>query len=61
MWEQNFIDRRVGDAGLLEAMQTPIVPTGWADGSSYGMGLEIGHYRGLPTVGHAGGDPGYGA
>jgi CubicO group peptidase (beta-lactamase class C family) len=61
LWEQNFADVRVGDPTLIAAMQTPTIPTGWPDGSSYGFGLEIGKYRGLRTIGHGGGDPGYGA
>ncbi len=59
LWEQNFADARVGSPALLTAMQTPAIPTGWSDGSSYGFGLEIAQYRGLRTVGHGGGDPGY--
>ena len=35
------------------------MPTGWSDGSFYGLGLEIARYRGLRTIGHGGGDPGY--
>jgi CubicO group peptidase (beta-lactamase class C family) len=61
LWEQNFADARVGDKALVAAMQTPVIPTGWWDGSSYGYGLEIAEYRGLRTVGHGGGDPGYAA
>jgi CubicO group peptidase (beta-lactamase class C family) len=58
LWEQNFGDVRVGDRALVTAMQTPAIPTGWSDGSSYGYGLEIAQYRGLRTIGHAGGDRG---
>lgn len=61
LWEQNFADTRVGAPELLAAMQKPVIPTGWPDNSSYGLGLEIGQYRGLRTVGHGGGDPGYAA
>jgi CubicO group peptidase (beta-lactamase class C family) len=61
LWEQNFADVRVGDKALVAEMQTPAIPTGWSDKSSYGFGLEIGEYRGLRTIGHGGGDPGYGA
>lgn len=61
LWEQNFADVRIGDPALIKAMQTPAIPTGWPDKSFYGFGLEIGQYRGLRTVGHGGGDPGYGA
>jgi CubicO group peptidase (beta-lactamase class C family) len=61
LWEQNFADARVGGRELITAMQTPAIPTGFPDGSSYGLGLEIGQYRGLRTIGHGGSDPGYGA
>jgi CubicO group peptidase (beta-lactamase class C family) len=61
IWEQNFADARVGDPELVRLMQTPVLPTGWPDGSSYGFGLEIGQYRGQRTVAHGGGDPGYAA
>lgn len=59
-WEQNFAEVRVGDPALVTAMQTPNVLTnGYA--SDYGFGLFVRPYRGLRTVGHAGGDPGYSA
>jgi CubicO group peptidase (beta-lactamase class C family) len=58
LWEQNFAEVRVGDRALVTAMQTPAIPTGWSDGSSYGYGLEIAQYRGLRTIGHGGGDRG---
>ncbi len=61
LWEQNFADVRVGDKALIAAMQTPAIPTGWSDTSSYGFGLEITQYRGLRTIGHGGGDGGYAA
>lgn len=61
LWEQNFAVPRVGDKALITAMQTPVIPTGWGDGSSYGYGLEIGEYRGLRTIGHGGGDGGVAA
>jgi len=61
LWEKNFTDVRVGAPALIAKMQTPVVPSGWPDGSSYGFGLEIGRYRGLRMIGHGGGDPGYGA
>ena len=59
LWEQNFADVHVGAPALVAAMQTPAIPTGWSDTSSYGFGLEIDRYRGLRTIGHGGGDPGY--
>jgi len=58
LWEQNFADVRVGEPALVAAMQTPTVLTS-GDTSLYGFGLEIGEYRGLRTIGHGGGDPGY--
>src|SRR5438105_15789295 len=41
-------------------METPTALTG-GDTAFYGLGLELGRYRGLRTVGHAGGDPGFAA
>jgi CubicO group peptidase (beta-lactamase class C family) len=61
LWEHNFGDARVGGQEPVTAMQTPVISTGFPDGSSYGFGLEIGKYRGLRTVGHGGSDPGYSA
>jgi CubicO group peptidase (beta-lactamase class C family) len=61
LWEENFASVRVGEPAMLAAMQTPVIPTGWSEGSSYGFGLEIAKYRGLRTVGHGGGDQGVGA
>jgi len=60
-WEQNFAEARVGTPALLTAMQTPAIPTGWSDASSYGFGLEIAPYRGLRAIGHGGGDRGIAA
>jgi CubicO group peptidase (beta-lactamase class C family) len=59
-WEQNFADVRVGSSALLTMMQTPTVLSN-GDVSPYGFGLEIGDDHGLRTVGHGGGDPGFGA
>jgi CubicO group peptidase (beta-lactamase class C family) len=60
IWQQNLAEVRVGDPALVAAMQRP---TPLTDGGSspYGFGLEIGEDHGAPTVGHGGGDPGYGA
>lgn len=57
-WEQNLADPRVGDPRLVAEMQTPVVATGWSEGSEYGFGVEIGRHRGLRTIGHGGGDEG---
>ncbi len=60
VWQQNFADLRVGDPALLAAMQAPTVLAG-GDTSPYGFGLQIQQHRGLRTIGHGGGDPGYSA
>jgi hypothetical protein len=41
-------------------MQTAATLTGGAT-SSYGLGVFVGKYRGLRTISHSGGDPGYAA
>jgi len=57
-WEENFADPRVGDAAILREMETPVISTGWPDGSQYGFGLEIADHRGLRRIQHGGGDDG---
>ena len=59
-WQQNFIAIRVGTPQLLAEMQKP---TQLSDGSTsdYGFGLQIGDDRGLRTIEHGGGDPGFAA
>ena len=59
-WMENFGDVRVGDPALVAAMQQPTTLT---DGSAspYGFRLEVGEHRGLRTVSHGGGDPGFAA
>lgn len=57
-WAHNFDEVRVRDRALLTAMETPaMLATG--DKIPYGLGLEIGEYRGIRTVGHSGGNAGY--
>ncbi len=57
-WEQNFVDARVGGKTLIDAMaQTAHLSDG--SDSGYGMGLAVGEYRGLRTIGHGGADAGY--
>src|SRR5205823_3744630 len=58
LWEQNLAHPRLGDPTLVAEMQRPTVLTG-GDTSPYGFGLAIGRDRGLRTIGHGGGDPGY--
>src|SRR5690349_6480333 len=56
---RNLLNHTSGlrDAFLLEGL-APAIPTGWSEASSYRLGVEIAKYRGLRTVGHAGGDRG---
>jgi CubicO group peptidase (beta-lactamase class C family) len=63
-WDQNFYDRRVGGKSALDQMLTPGrlnsgAPLRYAEGQGYGLGLVLGRYRGLKTVGHSGIDWGY--
>lgn len=59
-WQRNFEDVRVGDPALVAAMQEPAVLTN-GERTPYGFGLWIGNDRGLRTINHGGGDPGYAA
>jgi CubicO group peptidase (beta-lactamase class C family)/Zn-dependent protease with chaperone function len=52
-WDGEFYQPDVGGAGFLTAMQTRGV-LGNGDTISYAAGLDISHYRGLPTVSHGG-------
>ena len=57
-WADNWDQVRVGDRALLAAMATATI---LSDGSTanYGLGLELGNYRGARTVGHSGGNSGF--
>lgn len=57
-WDAELAQPKVIDPALLKAMQTP---GKLADGSpiSYGLGLSMDSYRGLPRVQHAGAWGGY--
>jgi CubicO group peptidase (beta-lactamase class C family) len=59
-WQQNFAEPRVGSPATLATMQTAATLTGGAT-SPYGLGVFVGKYRGLRTISHSGGDPGYAA
>jgi CubicO group peptidase (beta-lactamase class C family) len=53
LWDRNFYQNRLGKGTLLNEMQT----RGELNNSSqidYALGLELGKYRGLPTVEHGG-------
>lgn len=57
-WDGNFYDMEVGGSDGIALMQLP----GRLNSGKeliYAAGLELGSYRGLPTVAHSGGDPGY--
>jgi CubicO group peptidase (beta-lactamase class C family) len=58
VWLDNFRDPKVGGAPAIARMQQAGV---LQDDTkiAYGLGLELGTYRGLPTVSHGGGDAGY--
>jgi CubicO group peptidase (beta-lactamase class C family) len=57
-WDQNFFDTTVGDAGVLEKLQEPSVLNNGEE-QTYALGIAVGEYRGLQTVGHGGADAGY--
>jgi CubicO group peptidase (beta-lactamase class C family) len=58
LWENNFREDRLGKGTLMIDLQVPGVLN---DGNqiSYALGLELGTYRGVPTVGHNGSLFGY--
>jgi CubicO group peptidase (beta-lactamase class C family) len=58
LWDENFYHPRVGGPGIIERMlHRDKLNNGVLQ--HYASGLEIGAYRGLPTVDHSGGDAGY--
>ncbi len=57
-WVINYEDKKVGGADVIKQMhEQGVLTSGKATG--YAFGLSIGPYRGLNTVGHAGGDAAY--
>ncbi len=57
-WVINYEDKKIGGADVIKQMQQQgILNSGKQLG--YAFGLSIGPYRGLNTVGHAGGDAAY--
>ncbi|MGE5414154.1 MAG: serine hydrolase domain-containing protein [Syntrophomonadaceae bacterium] len=58
LWDQNFYEPRVGDARLLDAMQTVGVLNSGKK-LVYASALVLQDYRGLPTVSHGGAWVGY--
>jgi CubicO group peptidase (beta-lactamase class C family) len=60
IWERNFIEPRLGrNPQALVAQLTEPGRLNDASNVAYGFGLELGDYRGLHTVYHGGGIPGY--
>jgi CubicO group peptidase (beta-lactamase class C family) len=59
LWDRNFYQNRLGKGTLLKEMQTRGVLNNGKQ-IDYAFGLELGTYRGLPTVEHGGGLFGYG-
>ena len=58
LWDENFYHPRVGNAAILNQMQQRGKLNN-GEQIDYASGLEIGSYRGLPTVDHGGADAGY--
>ena len=58
LWDENFYQPRVGDARLLDAMQTVGVLNSGKK-LTYASALVLQDYRGLPTVSHGGAWVGY--
>lgn len=67
IWVRNFLEPRLGrdPQAFVDELQRPGrlhdgTPAGAdAEGEGYGLGLSTSRYRGLRTVGHSGGIPGY--
>jgi CubicO group peptidase (beta-lactamase class C family) len=58
LWDRNFYANRLGKGTLTKELQTP----GFLNNGnriSYALGLDLGHYRGLPIVEHDGALFGY--
>jgi CubicO group peptidase (beta-lactamase class C family) len=58
LWDRNFYDNRLGKGTLLQEMQTRGVLNNGKQ-IDYALGLQIGSYRGLPTIEHGGALFGY--
>lgn len=57
-WDRNFYDTEVGGSDGIGLMHVP-GRLNSGEERAYAAGLELGSYRGLETVSHSGGDPGY--
>jgi CubicO group peptidase (beta-lactamase class C family) len=58
LWDRNFYNNKLGKGPLIQEMETRGVLNNGKK-ISYALGLEIGTYRGLPTVEHEGALFGY--
>jgi len=58
LWDRNFYRNKLGKGTLLKEMQTRGALNNGNE-TDYGLGLELGTHRGLPTVGHDGALFGY--
>jgi CubicO group peptidase (beta-lactamase class C family) len=58
LWDENFYQPRVGGPSLIEQM-LHLDKLNDGELQDYAAGLEIGTYKGLPTVDHDGADAGY--
>ena len=57
-WDRNFDDPVLGGRELIAALREPEnLPSG--ERTKYGMGLELGEFRGLRSEGHSGDDLGF--
>lgn len=58
LWTMNFSDIKVGDAAIINKMNTPAMLN---DGKTFGgaLGQFVGYYKGLNEIQHGGADAGY--
>ena len=57
-WHQHLATGLLGGPAAIEELTRPgILASG--DTLSYALGVFVGKYRGVPTISHSGGDPGY--
>jgi CubicO group peptidase (beta-lactamase class C family) len=57
-WQEQLADGTVGGRAAIEELIRPGVLTS-GDTLRYALGIAHGNYRGVPTLSHSGGDPGY--
>lgn len=57
-WHRHLDEGLLGGPESLRTLLTPAVLTS-GDSLQYALGIQHGSYRGVPTISHSGGDPGY--